>query len=281
MSEENKAQNRILDLISTLGDFNLSNIPFIKDNTNLIYVYKKLRKLISATYILTNFISDKEPAKWQLRATGLELLSLSLSLSTDQTQSFNLSPSQFKVRINPNLFVPICLKFISYLEVAFVAGFISKMNFDIIKYEIEELIKIIDHEDKISGENNLIFSNNFFDISKIIKEEATPAEISTNSFDNVSKLNYSKGHNTMSDRMSLRKNTSTTNSSLIHEKDKSDRQIIIVSLLKKNKELSIKDFTSSISGCSEKTIQRELAVLVSKGQIKKTGEKRWSRYSLR
>ena len=43
----------------------------------------------------------------------------------------------------------------------------------------------------------------------------------------------------------------------------------------------IKDIVMSITGCSEKTIQRELSALVAQGVLKKIGEKRWSRYELR
>ena len=77
----------------------------------------------------------------------------------------------------------------------------------------------------------------------------------------------------MSDRLSV-------SNVLNKREDKSNRQEIIIGLLKSNKELGIKDFIKDIPSCSEKTIQRELIVLVSKGQVVKTGAKRWSRYSL-
>ncbi len=61
---------------------------------------------------------------------------------------------------------------------------------------------------------------------------------------------------------------------------KSSRQSIIIAILKRKKEIMIKDVSSLISGCSEKTIQRELLTMVKAGILKKVGEKRWSRYSL-
>ncbi len=61
---------------------------------------------------------------------------------------------------------------------------------------------------------------------------------------------------------------------------KNSRQSIIINILKRKKEIMIKDVTPLINGCSEKTIQRELSSMVEKGLLKKTGEKRWSRYSL-
>lgn len=61
---------------------------------------------------------------------------------------------------------------------------------------------------------------------------------------------------------------------------KNRRQSIIISILRRKKEVMIKDITPLISGCSEKTIQRELARMVESGLLKREGEKRWSRYSL-
>jgi len=61
---------------------------------------------------------------------------------------------------------------------------------------------------------------------------------------------------------------------------KNSRQSVIFSLLKRKKEIMIKDVSPLIGGCSEKTIQRELADMVSKGILRRIGEKRWSRYTL-
>jgi predicted transcriptional regulator len=60
----------------------------------------------------------------------------------------------------------------------------------------------------------------------------------------------------------------------------SERQQLIIDILKKGGKLGIKDITSQMVGCSEKTVQRELAVLVKSGIVQKDGEKRWSGYVL-
>lgn len=54
----------------------------------------------------------------------------------------------------------------------------------------------------------------------------------------------------------------------------------IMSIIRDKGQVSIKDLSDAITDVSEKTIQRELLSLVSQGQISKTGERRWSRYSL-
>ena len=54
----------------------------------------------------------------------------------------------------------------------------------------------------------------------------------------------------------------------------------IIDVVRSKGQVSIKDITSHFSEYSEKTIQRELLSLVSKGVFKKEGERRWSKYSL-
>ncbi|MDQ5912238.1 MAG: hypothetical protein QG568_453, partial [Patescibacteria group bacterium] len=66
----------------------------------------------------------------------------------------------------------------------------------------------------------------------------------------------------------------------IKTEGKSERQTLILSTIGTRGESSIKDLTDVIKGCSEKTIQRELIALVDSGSLLKTGERRWSRYSI-
>lgn len=61
---------------------------------------------------------------------------------------------------------------------------------------------------------------------------------------------------------------------------KNSRQSTIIALLKRKKEVMIKDVSPLITGCSEKTIQRELSEMVEAGILRKIGEKRWTRYTL-
>jgi hypothetical protein len=59
-----------------------------------------------------------------------------------------------------------------------------------------------------------------------------------------------------------------------------DRQTTIVKEIRLKGQLTIRDLVDKITGCSEKTIQRELLALVEHGVLKKEGERRWSRYSI-
>ncbi len=60
--------------------------------------------------------------------------------------------------------------------------------------------------------------------------------------------------------------------------DREKRQERIVSYINDRKSANIKDISSLFPDVSEKTIQRELGLLVSSGKIRKHGNKRWSLY---
>ena len=66
-----------------------------------------------------------------------------------------------------------------------------------------------------------------------------------------------------------------------HNPPKTDtgRRDKILDFIKQNNWSSIRDIAKFIPGVSSKTVQRELAELVRIGTLKKTGERRWSRYS--
>jgi hypothetical protein len=57
------------------------------------------------------------------------------------------------------------------------------------------------------------------------------------------------------------------------------RASLILEFVRKHKNVSIKDIAKVIRDFSEKTIQRELALLIQQGLVEKRGERRWSVYS--
>ena len=58
------------------------------------------------------------------------------------------------------------------------------------------------------------------------------------------------------------------------------RELSILGVLRTGGELGIRDIASNLPEYSEKMVQRDLMRLVITGRVKKTGLKRWSRYSI-
>jgi hypothetical protein len=278
-SDENLAKNQKDNTpIQSDNVENLNKIGFFKGKGHHLYIHKKSQKLITAIYLVTDFLKDNEPLKWKIRGQGLSLLSYNLSLVNAFTADKKLILDNIS---------SVCLEIISMIEIGYVAGIISSMNFSILKKEFIDLINLI--EEKENPKNlgsNYVLSESFLKVEQDLLKDVSETQTSNE----ISKGHNNKGQQNVLNKMSLKSpysnvlNQETRNSNSVNtgslRTDKNDRQIVIINTLKKMKEVTIKDLLSVISDCSEKTIQRELLALVAKGVLKKTGERRWSRYSL-
>lgn len=249
--------NNIRQNSPQLNPNNQNPIDFFSSNQTFVYVYKKTEKLATALYMVTNLFGDSEPMKWTLRTKVSHLLSFVLGFK-DILRS---REHEFVHEVKTNV-----LEIVSLLDVASKAGLVSAMNFSILKNEFMNLVQVLSEVRKDSDkEYELALPRTFFEDGTSLPKKDT-SEVSTKIF--TYKPHTSHTHvvkdNTTSE-MSFKKN---------------NRQTIILNLLKKKSDLTIKDIAEVITDCSEKTIQRELISLISMGAIKKTGERRWSRYSL-
>lgn len=247
-----------------MSDINNNNQPQFNDPINwkslgfftveeyLLYVFKKTEKITSALYLVSGLLKDDEPIKWELRDKGMDLLSSSFSAS-------NAVPGD-KNYIIQSLFTA-ALETISLLNVAKISNLISEMNHTMLVKEIDQVIALLrDRLSESASSAGLVLSEQFF---------KTPSMF-TSGFKSIEQKTDGKKRE-LSDAAS--------NHSVMQEK-KSKRQESIISVLKGQSNLTIKDFAKAIKDCSEKTIQRELTEMVNKGIVKKEGERRWSRYSL-
>jgi len=239
------------------------------------FANKKTEKLVTALYLVTDCMEVDDALKGKLRELGVELLSDMYKLST-------LNPMDKHTHISSSL---ACIEeIISFIEIAYTIGFISEMNTMILKKEFGVLIGELRSLEK--GDKHFTFA---------LDEQMFSLPVLP---DNIARQDLA-GKNMIKDKRTNFNNMSFTNSVSRHPlnqtpivknhfhsvSDKQDRTDKILSLVKDNKisstgeaGVSIKDISIAFTDCSEKTIQRELNSLVSKGQIKKTGSKRWSRY---
>lgn len=244
---------------------NLRTFSIFENDAQIVFVFKKTERLASAIYLLTSFLSDSEPIKWKIRNDATSLLSYSLSLSNNEHRKRAEAMSNF---------ISIALEIISLLEIAKISGIVSVMNYEILRFEIEKVIDLIDLKER-SLNSKFLLSKSFFETD----EDRSPAQDKAN----VSSADSHKGHS--NGQVFIKDKNSEDKAIVAFNKghtasNKNDRYEAIINLLKKIKEISVKDVSSVISDCSEKTLQRELLSLVGKGVLKKEGERRWSKYSL-
>ncbi len=229
------------------------HISFFQKDSYLAFVYKKTEKLTTAMYMVTSLFPDSEPMKWSLRKKVSEMLSFILGYKNSNLNQ-NIFIESVKERV---------LDIVSLLEVLSKSGLVSVMNFSILQQEFLNLINVLDEQKLTSSDSsNTLLPKTFFDVSDsftpmpYIKNQHRPYDLSDGN---------------------IKDKTAQSGGSSIFKR--SNRQSIILNLLKKKNEMSITEIAQTIKDCSEKTIQRELISLIDAGIVKKTGERRWTKYS--
>lgn len=255
----------------------LSRTELFKKDKDFFYITKKTDKIASAIYLITDTFSEREPLKWILRKYSLRSISSIMAIKTSADWQWKES----LVSLQANMF-----ELISLLETAYVGGLISQMNYSVLSIELIKLMR--QHEEYIEALNrekdDVKLGGSFFDEDKgqnILKDNLH------HNTDATASPEYSKGHiesffgrKGKVDNVENNMESTDISHKIRNKRKKNTRQIMIIDLVKNNKDLSIKDIAVHIKDCSEKTIQRELTSMVNAGVLKKEGQKRWSRYSL-
>ena len=280
-------------------------------NSNSMEVFtatlaKKCERLATAIYLVTNFLSDTEPLKSRLRTLSIELV---------REAAFTRSNGHMTEGHNLDALRGTILETLSLLELSFIAGLLSEMNFSILKREYAVLRDSIEIK-KASRESRTdnVLGETFFGSSFHAEDQTHKDIIHKGHYDNA--MSFRMSDKDTDTKKSDVKNSyqaelprpdfknfispearhtppvqprhitatqiggSVSNVRTTSNVDKEARQSRIIKLVKDSHEVMVKDITIHFPGLSEKTLQRELVALVVKGVLKKTGERRWSRYSL-
>lgn len=221
------------------------------NDSELLFLLKKTEKIITATYILTDFIPKEEIIKKTLKDNSHQILNTVCNLFYSRTNR------AFEVKKIKSLFI----KLLTQYNLAFVSGYISQMNTEIIKDEINNLIRIIDDfERELEDENFPDLKQSLFGVDVRNKRHYEAKDKTVRNKENIKDT----------DKKSFKINLNNNN----------NREEKVIEIIKDKKEVSIKDISEVILDCSEKTIQRTLNKMISEGKVLKTGERRWAKYTL-
>jgi hypothetical protein len=269
--------------INSYGQSNVLDVKTLNGKHIYDFANKKTEKLVTALYMVTDCMDTDDALKSKLRQLGVELLSDMYKLS-------GLSPMDKHVHISASL--SRVHEIISFVEIANTIGFISDMNTSILKKEFIILVGELDSHQIKDKHFTFTLDEQMFSLPTL--SESNPE--SDNKIMNKSSIKDISNYSDKRTNFNVMPFTNNkTNLSInripkvIHHVSsvtgKEERTSKILGLIKDmslqtGKEVSIKDISNSFKDCSEKTIQRELNSLVSKGQIKKIGSKRWSRYMI-
>jgi len=261
--------------LNMYGQSHVSDIKSLPDNNIYEFTNKKTEKLVTALYMVSDCMDTDDALKNKIRLLGVELLSCIYKLST-------LSP------VDKHNYIGISLthiyELLSFIEIAYTIGFISEMNTMILKKEFSTLVEDLKSNQEKDKHFTFTLDEKMFDLQigarqDLAKDSKSFIKDKRTSFDTmparpigVSFMNNKSPLRTLTDKKINSLSTSLA--------DREDRTNKIISIIKDKKEVSIKDISLVLTNYSEKTIQRDLNTLVLKGQLKKTGAKRWSRYSI-
>lgn len=282
----------------------------LRDDQYLLFLLKKTERIVAALYVITNSFSDYEPLKWNIRESGTSLIKHILSFK-ERMKAHNREPIS-------DTFAEIA-RLLSILDLAHIADLLSPMNSSVLKNEIEGLTGTIENkwrasnlpthapslEESFFGIPRNTFSNTKEDRSKTsipnLKNTEPNTEESTTlyAFGDLERLLRSqkdnhKGHvgdfgnvldrkpqTLVQDTQAKHTDVSYTDFTNHQIDTREERMQKIISVLRKHgNSATIRDFSAIIKGCSEKTIQRLLIEMVQGGVLKKSGNRRWSRYSI-
>lgn len=273
-------------------------LSFFSDDEHFVYVFKKTQKLVSALYLITGFFKEDEPVRSKLRELGTNLLSESVLIKDGSSAQRDRAVQTVHALV---------LEITALLEVARQAGMMTEMNYNIVNKEFALLLESISHPESAFEGGLSTLKPAFFGVEKksVESRPVTPAaqnDVHEETKDKTVEVPESRYLPPVEEvRQSVQYEKSASPEAQpnrqIYTPDvrpepkmlkdfgavavkKNSRQSVIINLLKRKKEIMIKDVSPLIHGCSEKTIQRELLAMVQSGILKKEGEKRWSRYSL-
>lgn len=276
MERSKDDKNKDLSLQNVFGEDKKHLVNYFDSKPLFVYVYKKTERLIMATYMVTDILSDTDPLKTIVRESSLRLLSAT-HLLKDNT-SIEKAVNELHEGV---------LNVVSLLDVAYVTGRITEMNVSVLKREFEALLDYLKNsvkKDSLLGQGSSI-SPSFFEVEKPTDSNETVSSVTQ--FSDPSSLSSFDSYKDRDSKESLSSDDKTPTkkphgrpSSYAGNVAKNERRAAIFNLLREKKQISVRDLANVVNDCSEKTLQRELLQLVEEGILNKEGERRWSRYSL-
>jgi hypothetical protein len=235
---------------------------------------ERVQKITEALYRVTEFFPDKEPLKWQLRCDAIEIFDFLMS-SEDKKEIF---------RINNILFLIRKIERILQLTSSF-GGYIPSINFEVLRREYLSLADSLQIQSR-DQEKELYSSaiENILPASSPVSESNGHLPVVENNSNGHSLVD--NGHNGQEGK--YEENKESNNKVEENENENRNGQPIllkerkrkILNLVKENEWISIREILVSLPEFGPKSIQRDLLEMVEAGILKKTGDKRWRKYSL-
>ena len=250
-----------------MGNFEAKTDPF-GENVSGEHAYKRTERIVSAMYLVTNHIQSDDPIRPRVRSIGHELLSEVLALHG----GFRAATHEKIAKL-----LALVRESISLVRLLHLSGYVSAQNVHILAGALDDLGQFL------SGSQNSALSDGIqFDRDDFIPAQTLPSGTMTRqrAVGIASPISKSVTGLTAAQPGTPTKKVSRSPGRAVQTEVHGERRKSIMDILARGGPLGIKDITSQMVGCSEKTVQREVSSLVHERIVKKQGEKRWSTYHL-
>lgn len=242
--------------LSRFLDVQVRTDPF-GENRSGERAYRRGERLVAAIFLLTRHIPPDESLRDEVRCLATSLLPQILALRDDMRAVGSLKVSEFQATVR---------LLISCLKMLLFSGFISSQNAESVAGALDDLGNFISVSQRSSLSETMKFSReDLVDVRESYKGH----------------IKDIKDKTVVKDKSSIKDThqVSLTDLSLSNPPIGA-RSSSIMSVLRAGGDFNIHDIASNLPEYSEKTVQREVASLVNRGMVRRTGLKRWSRYSV-
>ncbi len=224
------------------------------DNISAEQGYKRAERITAAVHLMTSHIEQDEPMRHSLRSESIFLLDYALLIQGElrAVGSEHVRKMQGSIR-----------KLISLVRLAGISGRVSNQNAHILVDALDDLGSFLTTAQRSSLAEAFPLTRE----DLVPRVEAVKREIRIPVV--LKKSPQTRPLKDMSVKDSVRKDGASES-----------RAARILEILKKGGLLGIKDIVALLPEYSEKMVQRDLASMADAGQVKKVGEKRWSKYEV-
>ncbi len=225
--------------------------------------YRRAERLVAAIHILTNHVSPQEPSRIEVRSTGVKLLTDLLTLRDEMRAS--ASPVFRAVQASIR-------KLVSLVRILSVSGHASFQNASSVIEALDELGNFL-----TSSQRSTLSESATFTKDDLIGGDSFGVQVASVKGPSLPRVRDES--KSIKDSISVKNIYKTGRADSAIEQVLDKRGVAILNTLKDQGVIGIKDISSNLPEYSEKMVQRELAHLILIGRVKKTGFKRWSKYT--
>lgn len=241
-----------LSILSKFLDAQVRTDPF-GENRSGERAYRRAERLVAALFLLTKHIPADEPLRIETRRIATSVLPQILALR-DQMRAVGSSRA--------NEFHATIRLLISFMNMLVFSGFVSSQNAESASEALDDLGNFIAVAQRSALSESVKFSReDLLDVREVRKGH----------------IKDIKDRQSIKDKLSLKDSGDVSYTEPLALPERAHG---IMTLLRSGGDFNIRDIASNLPEYSEKTVQREVASLVGRGLVRRTGLRRWSRYSI-